>query len=138
MSSPIRRPDGFTLTELLIGLAIASLLAALAYPAYTAQLAGIRREDGRQGLHELARRLEQHHQRWGTYAGAQAGPGGLLPALSPGGHYRLEVVEADPAGYRLAAVPQGAQAGDGCATLTYNHLGEAGASGGPAAGRCWP
>lgn len=133
-----RRLAGFTLTELLIALACAMLLAAFAYPAYTGQLVRTRREEGRQALYDLARRMEQRLHQQGSYAGARVGPGGLMPAATATGHYRLEVLDATAEGYRLAAVPQGAQAGDPCGTLTYSHLGEQGALGDPAAGRCWP
>ena len=122
----------------MIGLTVALLLAALAYPAYTAQLRSSRRVDGQQGLQALAARLEQHHQRWGVYGGPGTGPGGWPDEASPAGHYRLQVLAATGEGYRLAAVPVGSQTADACATLTYDHLGRTGSSAPTTVGRCWP
>lgn len=141
MPHPDPRATGFTLTELMIALAVAGVLAALAYPAYTTHTGRARRDDGRQALLVLTQRMEQHRERAGTYVGAQVGPGGLMPEISPGGHYRLTVLDASADGYRLAALPQGVQAEDSCATLTLDHLGTTAATGHGASagtGRCWP
>jgi len=144
MPHPDPRATGFTLTELMIGLAVAGVLSALAYPAYTGHIGRARRDDGRQALLGLTQRMEQYRERAGTYVGARVGPGGLMPAMSPGGHYLLAVQDASADGYRLTALPQGQQAADACATLTLDHLGTTGSTGttgrsaGARSARCWP
>jgi type IV pilus assembly protein PilE len=120
-----RRTPGFTLIELLIALAIAAILAAVAYPSYLSQVAKGRRADGKQALVELAQRLERFYTERGTYAGATlGGAGGLYPAVSPGGFYALAVSSQTADGFVIAATPRGNQVGDACSTLGYNQLGD--------------
>lgn len=132
-------PTGFTLIEVLIVMAVAALLASLAVPSYQAQAAKGRRLDGQQALRGLAQRLERRYTESGSYRGAMLGEGGLYPAVSGAGHYTLAITDLADQSFRLAATPQGAQAGDDCATLGYNQLGEPSVSAAarrPAA-QCW-
>ena len=119
------RPHGFTLIELMIALAIAAILASVAYPSYLSQVAKGRRADGKQALLELAQKLERFYTERGTYAGAAlGGAGGVYPAVSPGGFYALAVSSQTADGFVIAATPRGNQVGDACSTLGYNHLGD--------------
>jgi type IV pilus assembly protein PilE len=131
--------NGFTLIEVMIVLAVMALLASLAVPSFQAQAARGRRQDGQQALQALAQRLERRYTEMGSYQGATLGAGGLYPAASGGGHYRLAITDLADHSFRITATPQGVQAGDDCATLTYNQLGEQSVSAGarrPAA-QCW-
>ena len=119
-----QRPRGFTLIELMIVLAVAALLSAVAYPSYVAQVAKGRRTDGKQALVELAQKLERFYSERGTYAGATLGNSGIYPAVSTGGYYALTITTQTVDGFVVAATPQGTQAGDACAALGYNQLGE--------------
>jgi type IV pilus assembly protein PilE len=120
-----RRGHGFTLIELMIALAIAAILASVAYPSYLSQVAKGRRADGKQALVELAQKLERFYTERGTYAGATlGGAGGLYPAVSPGGFYALTVSSQTADGFVIAAAPRGNQLGDACSTLGYNQLGD--------------
>lgn len=121
-AKPPRR--GFTLVEVLVVLALLSLLSAAVMPSFQGQLARGRRVDGQQALLALAQRLERHYADRGTYVGAALGAGGVYPALSASGHYGLTIVDQSADGYTLAATPQGGQAADACGALVYNHLGE--------------
>jgi len=133
------QPTGFTLIEVLIVLVVAALLAGLAVPSYQAQVAKGRRMDGQQALLALAQRLEQRYTALGSYRGAALGVGGLYPAVSGAGHYTLAITELADHAFRITATPQGVQAGDACARLAYNQLGEpsVGAGATLVASQCW-
>lgn len=134
-----QRPQGFTLIELMIVLAVAALLSAVAYPSYVAQVAKGRRTDGKQALVELAQKLERFYSERGTYAGATLGSSGVYPSVSTGGYYALSITTQTVDGFAIAATPQGVQADDACAALGYNQLGEQTVSSAatlPAA-KCW-
>jgi len=76
---------GFSLVEVLIALAVAALLASLAYPSYVAQVQRARRADGTLALLELAHVLERFASERGTYAGATLGAAGVYPDTSRSG-----------------------------------------------------
>ena len=130
---------GFTLIELMVVLAVAAILAAVAFPSFQGQVAKGRRADGKQALVELAQKLERFYTERGTFAGVSLGGGGLYPAVSSGGYYSLAIISQTVDGFTLTATPRGNQAGDACAALGYNHLGDrsvgAGATLSPA--QCW-
>ena len=130
---------GFTLIELMVVLAVAAILSAVALPSYQGQVAKGRRADGKQALVELAQKLERFYTERGTFAGVSLGGGGLYPAVSSGGYYSLAIISQTVDGFTLTATPRGNQAGDACAALGYNHLGDrsvgAGATLSPA--QCW-
>jgi type IV pilus assembly protein PilE len=133
------RHRGFTLIELMIAVVVLALLASLAWPAYNAQIARSRRADAKQSLVELAQRMERYHSERGTYAGATIGANGIFPDSSRGGYYSLAITSQSADGFTLAAAPGGSQAGDACATFSYNHLGEQGVAAGAtlSAAKCW-
>lgn len=108
---------GWTLSELLVSLALMAVLAAVALPAFQAQQRQARRSDAQSALQQL--QLAQ--ARWrGTQSSHAADLASLGWAgdLSPGGHYRLAIADADSEGYSLIATPIGAQARDStCAPM---------------------
>ena len=134
---------GWTLSELLISLALMTVLAAVALPAFQAQQRQARRSDAQSALQQL--QLAQ--ARWrGTQSSHATDLASLGWAgdLSPGGHYRLAIEDASPEGYSLIATPIGAQARDStCAPmrLQLRHMASvvlssgADLAGDP--GRCW-
>ncbi len=123
-SSSARTP-GWTLTELLICLAVMSTLAALALPAYQQQQRQARRSDAQVALQQL----QMDQARWRTQHDTYADS---LSALdwgsdqSPRGLYRLSIAQADAEGYTLEAWPVGAQAADrDCSPLRLTWRGSA-------------
>lgn len=60
--------QGFTLIELMITVAIVGILAAIAYPSYTAQVQKSRRADAQVALQEIAQRQEAYFLRNRSYA----------------------------------------------------------------------
>ena len=133
------RPRGFTLIELMIVLAVAAILAAVAYPSYQSQVAKGRRADAKQALVDLAQRLERHYTERGTYAGATLGNGGVYPTQSSGGYYTLAITSQTAEGFTATATPRGTQTGDACGALGYNHQGErsVGAGASLPLDQCW-
>ena len=54
-------PRGFTLIEMMVVVVVIGLVAAVAYPSYSAQIAKGRRADAKQSLIELAQKLERFY-----------------------------------------------------------------------------
>lgn len=94
---------GWTLTELLISLALMSVLAALALPAYQQQQRQARRGDGQAALLQL--QMEQ--ARWRSAHDSHTDTLGALgwnSDRSPQGHYQINITEATADSYTLEAV----------------------------------
>ncbi len=122
-----RRCRGFKLVEFVAVLAIASTLGITAVSASYGSSSGPRqgqRASAQTALAEIAAREAQYFLNNKRYTGNLGSKGlGVESTITPGGHYALRVdlpPDACPVGYCyiLSAVPQGAQAGDECGTLT--------------------
>jgi len=119
---------GFTLVELMIALAIIGILAAVAYPSYGEYVKKTRRAEAAAALLEGAQVAERQFSQTGAYANAP------VPVQSPGtgnAVYDIALVTdaGDPlvqGGYAITAtaVAGGIMAGDDCAGMSVNGLGE--------------
>lgn len=58
---------GFTLTEVLVAVAVAGILAAVAYPLYTDHVRRARLAEAQAALLENARFMEGHYRRYGRF-----------------------------------------------------------------------
>lgn len=142
-----RAAAGFTLIELMITVAIAAILAAVAYPSYTEHVRKSRRTDAKTALLDLAARQERLFTTQNVYGGTPAALGYAGPAFPVAiqsgsqAYYQLTVVAGNPATtYTATATPVGPQAGDDCGSYTINHLGMQGNTGmraGVASAQCW-
>lgn len=140
---------GFTLIELMIVVAIVSILVTIAYPSYRDYTTRGRRSDAKMALLDLSTRMERYYSQQNSYLGATVGTGAATDVratnTSPEGWYRLTITALTPSSYTLTATPLGAQATDDkrCQTLTYNNLGLKGVAAGPTgaptdtAAQCW-
>jgi type IV pilus assembly protein PilE len=157
----MKKQLGLTLTEMIIAVAIIGIIAAVAWPAFERQSAKGRRTDAAMALTSARQALIAFRSDNGSYpADAATAEAELLsyrptapstPAVdckngrgyqitaggvvSCQGYYTLEVTAADTNSFDLEATPTNTR-GDECATLTLDHLGTRGSTGGPA-DRCW-
>lgn len=142
-----RRCRGFTLIELMIAVAVVSILTAIAIPSYTNSVRKSRRADAKTALLDLAARQERYFTLNNLYTDGVTVPNSLgytLPAnLGNGANpdYVLSVVTPNPGtgpAFLLQAVPQGDQVNDACGTYTLDNFGNQSNNGGtaPYTG-CW-
>ena len=135
----------FTLIELLIAVAVASVLAAIALPSFFEQLARARRTDMQAALLEDAGYMQHYYASHNAYTDTVAPqlPSTRTPRTGAASYtVSVSVPADDPTSFVLTAVRSGAMASDPCGDFTYDNLGRrdlvAGtyASGRDAA-RCW-
>jgi type IV pilus assembly protein PilE len=141
----VRRHAGFTLIETLVTIGIAGVLSSVAYPSLEGQVMRARRADALVAL--MQAQLAQERFRANNASYGSLADAGVRPT-SPAGHYRIEVVSSDAAGFALLASAVAGQARDtGCrhlrlaladATLTYASGSDANTANGADANRaCW-
>lgn len=132
---------GFSLTELLVTLAIAAILATIALPSFQANIRQGRRTDGHAALMEIAIAQAKYRANCTRYASHLSGSPVCDPtktvyalgmqATSAKGHYRLSIAAADANGFVAAATPLGDQSQDNargvaCTPLTIDQEGNRG------------
>ncbi len=121
MSRPHRsRGPGFTLVEICIVLAVAGLLAAIAWPSFQAQLQRGRRADGVASLMRLQLAQEQYHALHGLYAARLSQLAGAGATRSNEGLYDIQLAGDGGASFEAFATARAgtAAAGEGaCAVL---------------------
>lgn len=134
---PAPRERGITLIELMIAVVIVGILASIAYPSYQNQVERTRRSDAQGLLTDTAQRLESCYTAHNAYNDANCDvldditDGATLE--SEGGFYEVSLDSLAASTFTLEAVPQNAQTGDDCGTLTLEHTGAKGA----AEDDCW-
>ena len=100
---------GFTLIEILCAMALAGVLSSLAYPTYRHALHQARRADAVVAAAQVQMaqaRYRAEHTRYGSLADIR------VAALSPAGHYRLDIAAPSPDGYELHARAEAGQRAD--------------------------
>ena len=130
---------GFTLIELMIVVAIISIVAAWGYSSYRDTILKSRRAEGLGELLTIADRMERYYSSQGTYAGARLGSmANAVHALSSDNDfYVFSITSATAIQFTITATPQSGQADDTkCGTFTLNSQGTKSASGTEAA-KCW-
>ena len=124
-SAPYLPHAGFSLIELLAALAIATLLAAIALPAYQEHVRRAHRAAAQLALMEAEHHLHRYHAARLNFAGASL-PDVLtrVPATGPA-VYRLTLAvdTSQPQRFTLTATPTGAMQGDRCGTLSVDQTG---------------
>ena len=138
---------GFTLTELMIGVAIVGLLAAVAVPSFQEQMLVSKRSDAIAATLALQLAEQKFRGNCVFYAqtlgnadvcGASAGASTItFNELSGEGYYKLAVSGATGNAYKITATPQGSQTSDtSCNPMTLT-VSAANPSGLKAPAGCW-
>jgi len=133
----IKKTGGFTLIELMIVIAILSIIVAVGYPSYQEHVKKSRRAEGMGQLLELADRMERAYSDRGTYP---TDISEVYVATTAGGLYSLSIVSANNISFIVSATPTSVknQDDDKCNTFILSSLGEKSVSGGSlATDRCW-
>jgi len=116
-----RRSPGFTLVELCVVLAVAGVLASIAWPSYQAQLQRSRRADAVAALLRLQLAQESFRAHHGLYAAQLGALVGASSARSGEGLYDIELRGSGGDRYEARAIARagGLAAGDtGCSVLS--------------------
>ncbi|EGV32859.1 pilus assembly protein [Thiorhodococcus drewsii AZ1] len=114
---------GFTLIELMIGLALLAILATIAIPSYQQQVLQARRTDGQAGLMAIAIAQERFRAHCTQYAQRLSGTRDCasettssytlgVSDASPEGYYHLSLDSVSASGFNARATASGPQARD--------------------------
>jgi type IV pilus assembly protein PilE len=137
---------GFTLIELIVTIAIISIIAGIAWPAFDNQLLKQKRKDAVAGLMIVNTAMQQCRSDNGSYADIddcvtnaelEADPA-KTDNISPDGRYDIAItITGGGSGFQITATKNPANDNE-CTTLTLDHLGRKGHTGTAAdANRCW-
>jgi type IV pilus assembly protein PilE len=129
---------GLSLLELMIVLAIISILSMMSVPLYSKHFAHAKRIEAEIQMLRLAAKLEQYFIENNSYENASLAKLNF-PSEIAHGRYHLAIIAADSSQYNLQATPLAAQAKSdtGCGTLTLNSQGEKNNSGKNTLEECW-
>lgn len=140
----LQRPArGFTLLEMMITVAVISILAAVALPSYREYVARARRADARATLLAASNFMQRFYASNDRFDKDLLGTQVSLPSdvnVSPATGspvYNVVLAAVDKSTFTLEARPV---ATDACGTLVLNHLGQRsinGGSAGAAVTYCW-
>jgi type IV pilus assembly protein PilE len=132
-----KKPNAFSLLEMLIVLAILGILSAIAYPSYSTYFLHQKRFAAKTALFKLASALENYFNAHDSYQQANLANLGF-PSEIVDGSYRLEIRMLTNMQYVIAAVPINAQVVDTvCGGFSLNALGEKMFDGNGSHSDCW-
>ncbi len=135
------RQHGFTLTEMMIVVAVLGVILSIAVPSYFEQVRKSRRAEGMGELMELADRMERFYSDRGTYVGASLGTNAtdIYPATSAKGYYTLSIGSQTATAFTVSAAPttKGDQNEDRCGTFSLTSQGVKSVSNAGYQDECW-
>jgi len=120
--------NGFTLLELMITVAILSILATIAYPSYMGHVQKTRRVDGKSAILEIAMAQEQFYTQNKAYSDNLTSlsiHSTLRDGKSKEGYYELTLKRPTTTTFTITAKAIGSQAKDTtCAEMSMDQIGE--------------
>ncbi len=131
-----QKTKGFHLIEIMIALAIISILAAIALPSYLHHLVRAKRLEAETQLTKLAIAMEKYHVENNSYQNASLAVLNF-PDVVARGNYKLNITKASDNDYVLTANPIGKQAEDTCGQLLLYSNGDKKITGDNAISKCW-
>lgn len=128
---------GFSLIEMLITMAIISILLMIAYPSYHTYLIQSRRDEAKIGLLQLASKLENYATINNTYQGATLEEVSM-PTETSDHSYQFIIADLNATTYHIQAVPEGSQNDDTiCGSLILDEVGNKTITGKGPVSQCW-
>jgi type IV pilus assembly protein PilE len=132
-----KKIHAFSLIEMLVVVAIISIVGVLAYPTYTHYFMQQRRLVAKSALYQLASALDNYYAVYDSYQDVSLAKLGL-PATVADEHYRLEIQSLAEQHYVVTATPLQSQTSDKlCGTLSLTSTGERHNSGRGHLSDCW-
>lgn len=132
------QPNGFTLIELMIVVAIVGVLTAIALPAYQSYVMRSHRATAAVCLQDLAQQMERRFTTSMTYADPNTVPASAcVTDLQSRYTFAFEENTLTASTYKLLATPINAQSGDSCGVLGLNQMGSKSIGGSPSVSECW-
>lgn len=120
----LRSRAGFTLIELMVVVAIVTILAAIALPSYTRYVLKTRRTAAMACVSEYANYMERYYTTNLTYVGASTAPAlDCQSTQQTGNYYTITGVIQSASAYTLTATPILSQAADSCGALGMDQKG---------------
>ncbi len=131
---------GFTIIELLIVIAVISILTAIAVPSYRDYVMKSRRTEAKELLFTAAQRLQQYFTQNDVYTNSTSTL--QMGSSSRNGYYTLTIAAGTTGSintsYALTATRAGTQTSDtACGNYTLNLLGTRSVSGSQTTPPCW-
>jgi type IV pilus assembly protein PilE len=129
---------GYHLIEIIIVLAMISIIAALSFPVYSQYIVAARRLEAETTLTKLALALEQYQIEHHSYQQATLEELGFKENII-NDHYQLSIRNASHYDFVIAASPLNQQAKQDhlCGELTITASGEHGSTGNGSMSDCW-
>ncbi|NNF66100.1 MAG: prepilin-type N-terminal cleavage/methylation domain-containing protein [Gammaproteobacteria bacterium] len=139
----MNRQDGFSLTELMMTVAIMGILGMVGYPSYLDHVQRSNRNDARSAVSRAANDLERFFATNGTYTTDVTTTSLTIDggeAFSDDANYKVTITAGATGNiatsYRVTATAHGSQANDSdCTTMSLDSAGTRVPT--PATSRCW-